>query len=60
MPSSRMISSTRWQELCGADPEIAALRHGIDGVDYHGQHHLLDLGGIAVDMGQFLAQIELS
>ena len=45
--------------LAGADPEIAALRHGVDGVDHHGEHDLLDLVGIAVHVGQLFAEREI-
>ena len=42
--------------LACANPEIAALRHGVNGVDHHCEHNLLDLVGVAANVGQLLAQ----
>ena len=62
-PSSRIISSIAcFAAQLRADPQIAALRHGIDGVDDHGEHDLLDLCRIAMDGRQLRCdvQVELS
>src|SRR5271157_4798429 len=42
-----------------ADPQVALLRHGIEGVDHDGQHHLLDLRWIAMRHGQIGGKIQV-
>ena len=54
-----MSSTVVAETSAGGDPEIAALRHGVDGVDHHGQHDLLDLVGIAAHVRQLFAQREI-
>ena len=43
----------------GRDPQIAFLRHGIDRIDHHRQHDLLDLRRIAMCRRQLGSQIQV-